>query len=168
MPSATLKARAEGIANRKSEVKNLINSTLKAKCVQQAAQSDHWKEIYVGAPIIKLDTLSDAANDASSNSIVLNGYIDLLYRTNEGLVVVDYKTDDTHNNENWENKIKHYKQQVAAYALVVEKATDEQVASCVLVFARAGQTPQEILLASEELSATKQEVRSILADSVAR
>ena len=161
-------ARAEGIANRKSEVKNLINSTLKAKCVQQAAQSDHWKEIYVGAPIIKLDTLSDAANDASSNSIVLNGYIDLLYRTNEGLVVVDYKTDDTHNNENWENKIKHYKQQVAAYALVVEKATDEQVASCVLVFARAGQTPQEILLASEELSATKQEVRSILADSVAR
>ncbi len=43
-----------------------------------AAGRRHWREVYVGGPY---------------GEGVLEGYVDLLYRDDDGLVVVDYKTD---------------------------------------------------------------------------
>ena len=56
---------------------------LRPRVCRRAAGSEHWREVYVGVPF--------AGRDGSV--AVLEGYIDLLYRRADGLVVVDHKTD---------------------------------------------------------------------------
>ena len=46
--------------------------------VRQRRPRPHWRELYVAAPV---------------GDRLLEGYVDLLYRDRDGLVVVDYKTD---------------------------------------------------------------------------
>ena len=53
---------------------------LASPSVREAAASPHWREVYACTPI---------------DGRLLEGYIDLLYRDPEGLVVVDYKTAAT-------------------------------------------------------------------------
>jgi len=98
---------------------------------------------------------------------VVEGYIDLLYRTPEGLVVVDYKTDDTHDDGVFQDKIDRYKLQVAAYSLAVEQAVGEAVARCVLIFARQSEDAIEVVIAGDVLASAQQEVRRRLASAAA-
>jgi ATP-dependent helicase/nuclease subunit A len=65
---------------------------------------------------------------------VLEGYLDLLYRDADGLVVVDYKTDHLPDEPSLEARLGHYRRQAAAYALAVERVIQEPVARCVFVF----------------------------------
>ncbi len=176
-------AEAEGITNRASEVELMVRSALSASCVQQAGQSEHWQEIYVGAPITPQAPLSDATNPSHETSrststgsseqtrlrkqVVLEGYIDLLYRSEQGLVVVDYKTDDSDNAASLQQKIQHYKTQLAAYALALETATGEKVCRCVLVFAKKNQAPEEVPIHGEDLSSAIQDVHNIIANQAA-
>ena len=151
-PIAAAQAEAEGVASKKATVLALSRSVLAAPSVREAAQAEHRKEVYV-ASIVE-DT-------------VLEGYIDLLYRTDDGLVVVDYKTDDTHDDDVFQAKIDRYQLQVAAYSLAVEQAVGEEVARCVLVFARQGQDAKEEVIAGNELASARQEVRRRLASAAA-
>jgi ATP-dependent exoDNAse (exonuclease V) beta subunit len=64
---------------------------------------------------------------------VLEGVVDLLYRDDDGLVVVDYKTDAVPLSA-YAARVDFYRPQLAAYAAAVEAATGEQVARCVLLF----------------------------------
>ena len=145
-------ADAEGVSSEKSTVRALVKSALESDTVQQAAASEHWKEIYVAAPF---------------GDIVVEGYIDLLYRSPEGLVVVDYKTDEIHDDATLQAKIDRYKLQVAAYALAVEQAVDEAVARCVLVFAQRDKPATEVTIAGDDLASTQQKVRRRLAPAAA-
>ena len=104
---------------------------------------------------------------APVDGTVVEGYIDLLYRSDDGLVVVDYKTDDTHDDDVFQDKIDRYKLQVAAYSLAVEQAVGEGVARCVLVFARQGQDAKEEVIAGDDLASAQQEVRRRLASAAA-
>ncbi|MYG93654.1 MAG: AAA family ATPase [Acidimicrobiia bacterium] len=144
---AEAQAKAEGIASLKATVLALARSTLSAPSVQEAAQTKHWKELFVAT---------------SLDGMVVEGYVDLLYRTPTGLVVVDYKTDDSHDDETFQDKIDHYKIQVATYALATEQATGEKVIRCVLVFARHGQTAREVTIAGNDLISVQQEVHARL------
>jgi ATP-dependent exoDNAse (exonuclease V) beta subunit len=65
---------------------------------------------------------------------VLEGYIDLLYRDDNGLVIVDYKTDAWHTDADLDAKVERYAVQLAAYAGAVEVAADEPVQSKILLF----------------------------------
>ena len=72
---------AEGVAQHAEHVRALVQSALASEVVQRAAARQHWRESYAG-------TVQD-------DGTVLEGYIDLIYREDDGsLVVVDYKTDD--------------------------------------------------------------------------
>ena len=147
-PVVAAQAEAEGVTQDRSTVRALAESALESDTVRQAATSDHWKELFVAAPI---------------DNIVVEGYIDLLYRSDDGLAVVDYKTDYIPDDETLQAKVDRYKLQVAAYALAVEQAVGERVARCVLVFARAGQPAREVTITGEDLASAQQEVHRRLA-----
>ena len=70
---------AEGIFGLEAHVAALSRSALEAPIVVAAATgAEHWRELFVVAEV---------------GTTVLEGYIDLLVRTPDGLVIVDYKTD---------------------------------------------------------------------------
>src|SRR5690606_36982120 len=68
---------AEAIPDQVPTVRALAEMALGSDLVREAARSRHWRETYVAVP----------ADDGR----VLEGYIDLLFERDDGLVVVDYK-----------------------------------------------------------------------------
>ena len=145
-------AAAEGVPQAKPTIRALAKSALESNAVREAAASEHWKELFVAAPV---------------EGVVVEGYVDLLYRTDEGLVVVDYKTDDIHDDEAFQAKIDRYKLQVAAYSLALERTVGEKVARSVLVFSQAGQAAEEVAISGGEFDAARQEVLRRLASDAA-
>ena len=80
--------------------------------------------------------------------------------TDDGLVVVDYKTDAV-DPATRADRIAHYRVQGAAYAIAVAAATGERVDRCVFVFLDpAGAS--EVEIAGDELAAAVAEVRALL------
>jgi ATP-dependent exoDNAse (exonuclease V) beta subunit len=65
---------------------------------------------------------------------VVEGYVDLLVRGPDGLLVVDYKTDHVDGDAAFDARAGDYALQLAAYAAAIEGATGERVAGGVLVF----------------------------------
>jgi RecB family exonuclease len=63
--------------------------------------------------------------------------IDLIYRDDEGLVIVDYKTD-TVPAVALDRRVAFYRPQMGAYAAALQAATQEAVTRCVLVFLSPG------------------------------
>ena len=145
-------AKTQGISSENGTISALTESVLTSTTVREAAGTEHWKELFVAAQV---------------DNTVVEGYIDLLYRTDDGLVVVDYKTDDIHDDDVFQDKIDRYKLQVAAYSLAVEQAVGEEVIRCVLVFARQGQEAREVAIADDDLASAQQEVRARLASAAA-
>ena len=145
---ANTQAKCEGVPQAKSTIRALAKSVLESDTVREAAAQQHWKELFAAAPV---------------EGTVVEGYIDLLYRTDKGLVVVDYKTDDIHDDDVFKAKIDRYKLQVAAYSLLVEQAVGETVAHCVLIFAREGRPAKEEIITGDLLASAQQEVRQRLA-----
>src|SRR5262249_39741993 len=96
--AAAAQAAAEGVLGREGEggVEWRAGWAVGAPAVVEAAGSPHWREVYVAAPVG--DTL-------------LEGYIDLLYRTPDGLVVVDYKTDHLPDEPSVDARLAHYARQ---------------------------------------------------------
>ena len=77
---------AEGIQEMWEHIRIAELATLSARRTERAvkaASSEHWREVYVGVPLGRADAAVQ----------VLEGYVDLLYRRADGLVVVDHKTD---------------------------------------------------------------------------
>lgn len=69
---------------------------------------------------------------------LLEGYIDLLYRLPEGLVVVDYKTSASSDPEELTRRVESYRNQGASYALSAGAATGEKVARVTFLFLTPG------------------------------
>ncbi|HJR26810.1 MAG TPA: 3'-5' exonuclease, partial [Acidimicrobiales bacterium] len=102
-----------------AEVRRLATAALGSASVQAAAAAPHWREVYACTPL---------------GDRLLEGYVDLLYRTDGGLVVVDHKTAHTSDPAELDRRVQGYRLQGAAYALAVEQATGEQVLRVVFVF----------------------------------
>ncbi len=118
--TAAAQSAAEGVGRQQSVVEALAGSALQTSVVTEAISGEYWREMYVAAPL--------------SDDLVLEGYIDLLYRTADGLVVVDYKTDAVPDDATLEAKLARYRLQGATYALAVEEATGETVTRVVFAF----------------------------------
>ncbi|MEQ7127409.1 PD-(D/E)XK nuclease family protein [Actinopolymorpha sp. B11F2] len=74
----------------------LVRSALASDVVQGAAHRPPWKETYVGTVVPGTEAAGLAAAlgaNTGEDEVVLEGFIDLIYRSDDGLVVVDYKTD---------------------------------------------------------------------------
>jgi ATP-dependent helicase/nuclease subunit A len=111
---------AEGIPDRAADVTLLVEHALTSPIVRAAAASRHWREVYACVPM--------------PGGRLIEGYIDLLFRGSDGLVVVDYKTASTDDPADLERRVEGYRWQGAAYAVAVEAATGAQVHRVVFVF----------------------------------
>jgi ATP-dependent helicase/nuclease subunit A len=109
---------AEGVVQHAHIVAALARAALGSRVVQRAVARPYWRETYVGTVV---------------GERVLEGFIDLIYRDDDGLVIVDYKTD-TVPTAALDQRVAFYRPQLAAYAAALEAATGEHLARCVLLF----------------------------------
>jgi ATP-dependent exoDNAse (exonuclease V) beta subunit len=110
---------AEAVPDRAATVRELVRSALGSPAVQAAASAEHWREVYACTPI---------------GDRLLEGYVDLLYRSADGLVVVDHKTAATSDPHELDRRVEGYRLQGAAYAVAVGRATAESVVRVVFLF----------------------------------
>ncbi len=118
--TARAQAAAEGVPHREAEVARLARVALESESVKRAVASGRWwREVPVGASV---------------GGTVLEGFIDLLFEEEGGLVVVDYKTDVLETEEEIAQRAAHYRIQAGAYALALQEATGRTVKEVVLLF----------------------------------
>ena len=100
---------AEGLTDHAPHVRALVDAALAHEIVRRAAARPHWRESYVGT--------------VQQDGTVLEGFVDLILREDDGsLVVVDYKTDDVPA-EALKARGAFYAPQLAAYEGVLRAAT---------------------------------------------
>jgi ATP-dependent exoDNAse (exonuclease V) beta subunit len=123
-------ALAEGVDRHADLVRSLAEAALLAPAVRRAAQRPHWRETYVGTNVA---------------GRVLEGFIDLVYRDDDGLVIVDYKTDAVATSQGLDARTLFYRPQLAAYAAALHAATGQPVARCILVFLSPGHASERTI-----------------------
>jgi ATP-dependent exoDNAse (exonuclease V) beta subunit len=114
-------ATAEGVIGHEAHIRTLARAALEAPSIREAAASPHWREVHVAVPVGPGDR-------------TLEGYVDLLYRSPRGLVVVDYKTGPESPDDDLDTLVDGYRLQGASYALAVAEATGEPVVDMIFVF----------------------------------
>jgi ATP-dependent exoDNAse (exonuclease V) beta subunit len=122
----------------------MVRSALESDAVKMAIVNPHHKELYVSAPV------GDRA---------IEGYVDLLVETDDGLVVVDYKTDSARTDAEVDAKLAAYELQGASYAVALEAATQREVVECRFVFCRPSGAIERSVA---DLPAAKARVRAVL------
>jgi ATP-dependent helicase/nuclease subunit A len=118
---AARQAELEAIPELTDTVVAMARSALESATVRNAER--FHREVYVAAPV---------------GQQVLEGYVDLLVDTPDGLVVVDYKTDTVRSEAEVDEKLAAYELQGAAYAVALETVTGLPVVGCRFVFCRPG------------------------------
>lgn len=111
---------AEAIPTRRPDVRSLVEHALGSATVQAAAGSPYWREVYACTPLV--------------GGRLLEGYVDLLYRSPDGLVVVDYKTAATSDPDALTARVQGYRLQGASYALAIGQSTGEAVVRVTFLF----------------------------------
>lgn len=110
---------AEGVIGLEPQVAALARSAIAAPIVRSVvAGAEHWRELFVAAPI---------------GDRVLEGYVDLLVRTPDGLVIVDYKTDQWSGPVQSAERVGRYRLQLAAYGAALATTLDEPIVGGILV-----------------------------------
>ena len=143
-------AHVEAVPEAAGTIAALVRSALRAPTVVAAhAAARSWRELYVAAPV------GDRA---------VEGYIDLLYETPEGLVLVDYKTDEISGPAEADRKTARYALQTATYALALEVSTGLEVIAAHLVFCTTGAPLERVV---PDLAARKDEVRRLVQGAAA-
>jgi ATP-dependent exoDNAse (exonuclease V) beta subunit len=111
---------AEAVPDRTAEVEALVRSALACPVIAAATAGPYWREVYACTP--------------TPGGRLLEGYIDLLYRTPDGMVIVDYKTAATNDPTELARRVDGYRLQGASYALAVRQTTGEPIARVVFAF----------------------------------
>jgi len=125
-------------------VRALVLQALGSPSVLEAAAAPHWREIYSCTP---------------HEGRLLEGYIDLLYRGADGLVVVDYKTAATSDPDVLDQRVEGYRLQGASYALTIGSSTAEPVTRVTFLFLTPDGAVERHL---SDLQASVDEVRRLM------
>ena len=116
---ARAQAVAEGVPDREEEIVRLARVAVDSDIVRRAVASKRiWREVPVAAPV----------GDGS-----LHGFIDLLFEEEDGLVVVDYKTDSV-TEAQFPEVTQRYRLQGGAYAHAVAQITGRPVKEMVFLY----------------------------------
>ena len=111
---------AYSIPDSQDDVMLLVQNVLSSPTVSQATATNSWSEAWVAAEI--------------EDGVEIEGSVDLMIRhADESITIVDYKTDRV-SGELLEERARGYENQLAGYALVLEKL-GMKVRDAVLVFA---------------------------------
>lgn len=137
-------AAAEAVSDREAVVAQLVHAALDSPSVREAAGAPHWREVFASTPV---------------GDRILEGYVDLLYRGPDGLVVVDYKTAATSDPAELDRRVAGYRLQGASYALAVGRSTGEPVTRVTFCFL----TPQGVVERHlGDLEAATEEVEALV------
>jgi ATP-dependent exoDNAse (exonuclease V) beta subunit len=140
---ARAQAAAEGVPDAVAEVEQRVRAALAAPLLAGIADRRHWREVYVAAPI---------------GDVVVEGFVDLLFESDDGLVVVDYKTDAARTAGAVEAAYRRYRLQGAAYALALEEHLGRPVAGVSFLFlTEDGATERAV----DDLAAAVAEARAV-------
>ncbi|MGI8699863.1 MAG: UvrD-helicase domain-containing protein [Nocardioidaceae bacterium] len=116
--AVTAQSIAEGVSEHTDVVRDLVRSALDSDVVQRAAGREHWRESYTGM--------------VDDDGILVEGFIDLMYREDDGtLMVVDYKTDAIPAAA-LAARTEYYAPQVEAYERATSAATGAPVRTTLL------------------------------------
>ena len=120
--SACLRAaQDEGVAV--EGVAELVQAAIASPLMALAlAVPRRWSELYLAAPV------------DNEGVRLVEGFADLVFEGPGGLVLVDYKTDESIGDETRQ----HYAEQLASYAALIERATGTKVASRRILHLAAG------------------------------
>ena len=91
----------------------------------------------------KFSLLCDAGqllDSGSGEEILLQGVVDCCIEDEDGLCIVDYKTDNVKSPEQIRQRALHYASQLGAYATALERIFKKPVKECALYFIRPGQS----------------------------
>lgn len=125
---------AEGLTNAADVVHALARSALSSDVVRHAATRPHWRETYAGT--------------TQDDGTVLEGFIDLVYREDDGrYVVVDYKTDAVPADA-IDSRVAYYRPQMSAYVALLA-ASGLTVSRSVMVFLTPHRTVERALRGEE-------------------
>ena len=138
---ARAQAAAEGVPGREVEIERLCRIAVESESVRRAVASKRfWREVPVAV---------------GTGNGSLHGFIDLLFEEEEGLVVVDYKTDSIAVEETRE-AVQRYRLQGGAYAHALQELTGRPVTEVVFLYLQPNREQKlpdlagAILEASEE------------------
>ena len=132
---ASAQALAEGIPDLAATVASFVRSALATDIVRDAFAREHWSELYVG-------TVED-------DGLVLEGFIDLVFRDESGdLVIVDYKTDTIRDAATLAERATYYKPQLDAYVRALEAATGERARAELVFLNPAGEQGRTVLVSA--------------------
>ncbi len=129
------------IADAADTVAALVRSALASDALDLARHHPSFRELYVGAPL---------------GDVMIEGYVDLLVHTPDGLVIIDWKTDSASSPKEIDAKLAAYELQGAAYAVALEASTGLDVIECRFVFCKAGGAVERSVA---DLGSAKQRVR---------
>lgn len=114
----------EGVVEHGEHVAELVRRSLSSDVVRRAAARPHWRESYVGT--------------RRPDGTVLEGFVDLIYREDDGaLVVVDFKTDHIPV-EAVPARTAYYQPQLDAYVEMLAASTGAKVVGTLLFLAVDG------------------------------
>ena len=117
---AKAQAAAEGVPGRADDISRLVRRALDSPLVKRALESERWwREAPVAGPV---------------GDGIVEGFIDLLFEEEGGLVIVDYKTDALGSDEEIERAMARYRLQGGGYALALSKATGATVKEVSFLF----------------------------------
>ncbi len=77
---------------------------------------------------------SEYYDSAADQKILVQGVVDLWFETQDGIVIVDFKTDAVSSDAGMKEKAEHYRPQLAVYARALERITGMRVISRYLWF----------------------------------
>jgi ATP-dependent exoDNAse (exonuclease V) beta subunit len=135
---------AEAIPDRARDVRRLVADALTAPSVLEAARTRYWREVYACTPV---------------DGRLLEGYVDLLYEQDGGLVVVDYKTSATDAPDELDRRTDGYRLQGASYAVTIAATTGRLVNRVTFLYLTPNGPVERHL---DNLDATVERVRALV------
>lgn len=109
----------ELVAIRESKIRKMLQSALGCRMIEAARLGNLYKERQFSAGI----PASEVYDVAEMDMLVVQGIIDAYFYEDDGVVVMDYKTDAADE----ETLVGRYRAQLAAYAEVLERLTGKKV-----------------------------------------
>ncbi len=145
-------AAIHGVPAPDDTVASMAEAALASEVVRWAAVRRHHKEVYVG---VALDECAErGVGLPGEGSGLLEGLVDLVVEDDDGLVVVDYRTDPVADDAQVEALTARFEPTVAAYAAALEAVTGQAVVRCVLLFLATSPARGRVL-EGEDLAARK-------------
>ena len=126
---AVAQCAAEGVIGMDDTVAALARSAIAAPIVRRAIDAPHHRELFVASAI---------------GGRTVEGYIDLFVETDDGGIIVDYKTDQWPDDAERADRIGKYRRQLAVYGVVVEQLLGRPVEGAMLVRCRTDGPAEEI------------------------